>query len=634
MKHTKSIVTIISLSALSQLAAQQTLPTVVVSDSAIESKSHDQVTEEDIENAQASDLNDLFQKTPSVTVNGGRAQAQQIFINGMESTLSNVTIDGASQGNLFHHSGSVFVEPELLKRVDVFAGAGNALQGLGALNGSLRFETKNAFDFLPENQQFASLSKGIYYSNGEGYRLSQSFAARIGNHWALLVAGGYTDRDEYEDGNGDTVDLTDYTSENYLLKLSGRFDGGHSLDFGYEHVLSETVAFDRLNISEDFLNMTGRPPGILQRNELTRDTFSLKYGYLPEANDFIDFSTNLAFSTQEFSRLTSGDQVELETFDLGIRNTSTFNARFNATYGFDFRSIDSKVANQGSEDETALGFYLQTDWRPHELVGLSLGGRYDQYDFDDLDGNNFDSSEFSPNAALTLYPTDAFSLTAGYAEAYRGVGIREAFLPGARPLGIDGEDAETFKLSANYECNGFFFSGSYFDQSIDNYLYPIASGRGGPNGSFGDIKNEGYELRVGYRKGGFSTSLAVTDSDPEVDGYDYPDDIGMVVAGRRWIADVSYSHAGSGVTVGANIEHREEVDEVPLAGPFPAVAAKGSYTLVNAFLRWDVQQVEGLTLSLNVDNLFDEYYQDHTIYTGSGLASPGREVRLGASYNF
>ncbi|MFD2255593.1 TonB-dependent receptor plug domain-containing protein [Luteolibacter algae] len=53
------------------------------------------VTAEDLVEINATDLDEVFQKTPAVDVNGGRAQAQQIFVNGLESNLSNVTIDGA-----------------------------------------------------------------------------------------------------------------------------------------------------------------------------------------------------------------------------------------------------------------------------------------------------------------------------------------------------------------------------------------------------------------------------------------------------------------------------------------------------------------------------------------------------------
>ncbi|WP_411847226.1 TonB-dependent receptor [Roseibacillus persicicus] len=639
MRNHLHIVSLVSAASLSHLSAQAVLdPTVVTADAIVpldeESEPAPPVTvsAEDLENTVASDLNDIFQKTPAVTVNGGRAQAQQIFVNGLESNLSNVSVDGATQGNLFHHTGNVFVEPELLKQVSVSPGAGNALQGLGALNGSVAFETKNAFDFLGEGKNFGGLSKGIYYSNGEGYKASQTLAARLGQDWGVLISGGYVDRDAYEDGNGDTVDLTDYTSQNALFKLSGRFDGGHSVDFGYEYIESETNAYDRLNISEDFLTGSGRPLGLLQRNELGRGTFTLNYGYRPETNDLVDLSVNTYYTTQSYSRETSGEEAEIDSFGFTVKNTSRWLNAHTTTYGVDFRRTESDVVSNRSgvttEEELAYGFFVQNDWAVNELLTLSMGARYDSYDFEDVVGTSLDSSQFSPNASLALTPLEGLTLTAGYAQAYRGVGIREAFVPAARPADLDGEEAENYDFTIEYARNGFSASGTYFKQSIDNYLYPV-----GGSTSYGDIENEGYELAIGYRNGGFSTSLSVTDNSPEVKGYDYPDDIGMVVAGRRWMAEASYAHAGTGLTFGGNIEYREKVDEEAF-GAFPAIAGKDSYTVVNAFLRWEVPQLEGLSLTANVDNLFGEQYQDHTIYTASGLASPGREFRLGGTYQF
>jgi len=116
VKHTTYLSSLFCLSALLPVAAEETIvtlaPTTVTADEGSEEE-QGAITNEDLTKRSATDLNDVFQKTPSVTVNGGRNQAQQIFVNGLESNLSNVTIDGAKQGNIFHHAGTVFVEPEL-----------------------------------------------------------------------------------------------------------------------------------------------------------------------------------------------------------------------------------------------------------------------------------------------------------------------------------------------------------------------------------------------------------------------------------------------------------------------------------------------------------------------------------------
>ncbi|MBK1855149.1 TonB-dependent receptor [Verrucomicrobiaceae bacterium 5K15] len=612
-------------------------PTVVKAEEeqSLVGKPDTSVTAKDLELIKPADLDDIFQKSPGVTVNGGRAQAQQIFVNGWESTSLNVTIDGAGQGNIYHHAGSVVVEPELLKSVDVFAGAGSALNGFGALGGAIQFETKNAYDLLDEGQDFGGMSKAVYYSNGEGFKLSQSFYGRLGSNWAYLLSAGYTDRDDYKDGNGDTVDLTAYESESVLLKFSGRFDGGHSLDIGLERVFSDTLSYDRLNVSEDFLTGSGRPTGLLQNVEVLREALTFKYGYNPENQDLIDLQARASFSRQEFNRTEENYYAHLETLDLDLRNTSQFGS-FKTTYGVQYRHVESDInvpylilppydSVKGGEEEDVVGFYIQNEWQLSEQFVLSFGGRYDYYDFTDVEGQNYDSGKFSPNAALTWQATDCLSFTGGYAEAYRGAGIRESFLTAPYPEGVEGEEAETVKLSFNYSADRFFATGSIYKQKIDNYLSPIPA-----YDDVDDLEVEGYDLTVGYREGGFQASVGVAHAEPDVKNSPWLDNYGMVVAGRRWIGEVSYAHEESGLTFGWNVEYRQAVDEEAT----PYVAKKDSYMVHNAFVSWDVQSIEGLSLSLNIDNVFDEDYQAHTIFIPSGLASPGREIRVGATYEF
>ncbi|MGJ8675891.1 MAG: TonB-dependent receptor domain-containing protein [Akkermansiaceae bacterium] len=632
-------VVIMAMTANHTIYAQSQLEPSIIEALADKDLGSDIITEEELENAQASDLDDVFEKSPSVHVNGGKPQAQQIFVNGIESTFSNVTVDGAAQGNFYHHASSVFVEPDLLKRVSVSGGAGSALNGLGALNGAISFETKNAFDLLGE-ESFYGKTKASYNSNGSGFKLSETLATKLNNNWSLLLAGGYTDEDDYESGDGDTVGNSAYSSRNLLLKLSGRYDE-HSLDFGIEHVQNKTLSYDRINVSnefvEEFAALRGLTleeyAGLLQDVELGRNTFTLNYRYDP-ASDLVALKANAYVSDQFFERADSGDRSDLQTLGVDLQNTSRLSDSLTMTYGFNFKSIENDLSYYGvtgDESETAYGIFLQGDWQFTEIASLGFGGRYDSYDYEDVSGQDFDSSKFSPNVSLSVSPMEGFEAKLSYSEAYRGVGIREALLSRALPAGVDGEESETIKLEARYEKEGYFAQASYFEQSIDNYLYPVAG-----SGSFGDIQNEGYEASVGYRNRNSSITLSVTDNEPSVEGYEFIDDLGLVVAGRRWMLTADYTFENTGFTLGGGVEYRESVDQVELnpAGRFPAIAGKDSYILWNAFVEWDVEAVDGLSIQLNIDNIFDKDYAEHTIYATSGLNSPGRQVTLGASYEF
>ncbi|MFC5051168.1 TonB-dependent receptor plug domain-containing protein [Rubritalea spongiae] len=607
------------------------------------------VTSEDIKLENPADLKQLFKKSPGINVNGGANMAQQTFVNGFESTQMNVTIDGASQGNLFHHQSSTLIDPSLLKSVEVLPGAGSALDGPGALAGSIRYETKNVFDYLPytsgvqlgakgpvnvEYDRFGSDSKATYYSNGEGYGLSQTIYGKFTPEWGYLLSGSYTDRDEYEDGEGNTVDNSGFTQAAGLFKLSGRLQNGHSIDLGIDYFQNETLAYDRVNIASDYLTSRGRSPGVLQQMKSTRTTATLDYEFAPDNNELVNLEANLFYTDQDLEREETQVTSAVETLGLDLRNTFNF-WKLASTFGFDYQdktgSADYGPADASwnptqDQSEQIFGFYNQNILSVHEQVDLSFGVRYDNYDYTGGWGEEHSSDKFSPNASIIWRPSDSLTVDAGYSEAYRGVGIREAYMGGAYASNTEAEEANTLKANIAYDDGTFFGSGSIYQQEIDNYIEPTGGG------NLGDISTQGYEVSLGFRTNGFTTTLAVADTTPEINGIENAEVYGTVVAGRRWLADFNYAHGDTGLGLGYFIEYRESVDAEYL--DYPPAYTKDSYALSSLYLTWDVQQVEGLNLQLNVDNLFDKQYMDQTVYAASGLASPGRQFRISANYTF
>ncbi|GAL08564.1 enterobactin receptor VctA [Photobacterium aphoticum] len=65
-----------------------------------------------LEKRQATDLSDIFRTDPEVTVGGGSSVSQKIYVRGIEDTLLNVTIDGATQsGYIYHHQAAYRLSP-------------------------------------------------------------------------------------------------------------------------------------------------------------------------------------------------------------------------------------------------------------------------------------------------------------------------------------------------------------------------------------------------------------------------------------------------------------------------------------------------------------------------------------------
>ncbi|MCH6255599.1 TonB-dependent receptor [Puniceicoccaceae bacterium K14] len=600
----------------------------------------DLISTEELELIQPTSLSELFDGSQAIHVNGGKSQGQQIFINNLESTLANVTIDGAVQGNIYHHTAQVVVEPDLLKKVDLVAGAGSALDGAGALAGAIRFETKNAFELLDGNQ-VGGQSKVSYYSNGEGYKLSQSLYGQLSDSWAAIIAGSYTDRDTFEDGSGRDIENSDYTRDSIFTKVTGSFSGNDEFNFSAESLSDEFISYDRVNINNEVLGSTGRPLGLLQKQHMERKTVTLSYDTNPEDIEWLNLETSIYNNLQDNQRLEQGVGGELESTGLDVRNTNDA-GMFSVTYGFDYRdekgtmygdweSLDFGPDYAASETTEIYGLYAQSTIKASEQIKVTFGARFDQYDHEAKDGTTFESNKVSPNAAITFQATEDLSFTAGYAEAYRGVSTRDLFAFRKPPEGTDGEEADTFKLSFDFDNGTIFANGYYFDQSIDNYVYPSGWG------SFGDIKNDGYELNIGARFEQFHASLGVSDSEPNVEGYEYDDDYGIVVAGRYWLTKFGYSFDGDiPVQIEWVSEFREGIDEIllPGGGEWAARAEKASYDVHSIRVRVDAPFAEGLSFNLNVENLFDVTYQDHTIYADNGLNSNGRVISVIGSYKF
>ncbi|MGE6530628.1 TonB-dependent receptor plug domain-containing protein [Pseudomonas sp. NPDC077382] len=183
----------------------------------------DSVEADQLQHYQAADLQDVFEASPEVSVGGGPGVAQKLYLRGLEDTLLNITIDGASQpGQTFHHTGRIGIEPELLKRAEVQPGTGDATAGPGALGGSVRFVTKDPDDLLRAGERVGALVKGTYFSNAEGYKSSTSLFGRFNDNWSAMAVATYQDQNDYEDGNGRDVLGTGARQQLGFAKLVGR----------------------------------------------------------------------------------------------------------------------------------------------------------------------------------------------------------------------------------------------------------------------------------------------------------------------------------------------------------------------------------------------------------------------------
>ncbi|MCT8345214.1 MULTISPECIES: TonB-dependent hemoglobin/transferrin/lactoferrin family receptor [Photorhabdus] len=122
---------------------------------------------EDIERTQADNIAELLDQLPGVSMSGSpRPGGQTLNIWGMGDTEDvKVTLDDAPKGFEKYRQGSIFIEPELIKRVDVDKGPHNLLDGNGGFGGTVKVVTKDASDLLRPGEDFGGLLKYSYHTN-------------------------------------------------------------------------------------------------------------------------------------------------------------------------------------------------------------------------------------------------------------------------------------------------------------------------------------------------------------------------------------------------------------------------------------------------------------------------------------
>ena len=635
------------------------------------------ITAEDIEQFQANDLADVFRESPSVSVGGSVGVAQKIFIRGLEDAYLNVTVDGAQQtSTLFHHIGRVTLDPDLLKQIDVQAGAGEATSGPGAIGGSIRFKTKDAQDLLRGDEQFGGRVKASYFSN-EGTRYSGSLYGKLSDSWGLLGYYSTVDRDNFEDGDGNEVLGTAADQDLMFLKASGYIADNQYLSISAEQRDEEGEFSARPN----WVVLEGAP---LYPSEAERDTYVANYRFDHGALVFLEataYQTSSSFRGGRFDFLS-----DIDTYGFDIRNTTDISNHV-FTYGIDYRKDEVESGPgvgpvQNAEEGSVMGIYAQAHSNITPELLLSYGVRYDDFDFqqqiliDDYYGtpvtdepSGLDDNELSFNVGLEYQLTEAWTLGLGYAEAARGKQIGDGFT--LDEYLYDGEDVpvvasdvvpETvtnIEASIEYSANNLNARLSAYESTIDDVLFSGYQGNSVFN-NIGDLESSGVEFNLAYRWDSVDVYFGFSSVDVElmpredlysvpynsidINGYEF---VGLGNSrGDTWVLGADYTVTAD-ISVGFNITM---VDDINIDTLHQALENgwtdslyslnKADYTLVDIYGEWEV--TNDLRLNLAVTNLFDEAYIDHSSVGDYSEVFPsvigpqeaGRDIRLSVTYDF
>lgn len=162
----------------------------------------------------------LMDDVPGVTVQGGPRNSGMGFnVRGYSDNEDvRIALDGVTKGFEKYRFGGTFIEPELLKAIEVRRGA--QIDTAGALGGTVRATTRDARDLLRPGQQWGSRARiGHASNNGELHR----FAAAYGRPTAdtdAVVALSDRQGDNLRLASGQRLPLSEVHAGSHLLKGS------------------------------------------------------------------------------------------------------------------------------------------------------------------------------------------------------------------------------------------------------------------------------------------------------------------------------------------------------------------------------------------------------------------------------
>lgn len=602
--------------------------------------------------AQASHLSDFLDVVPGASVGGTSAVNQRVRVRGLDDTNLKVTIDGARQeGPLFYHMGDITIDPDMLKKVEVAVGNNSVTLGNDALGGAVAFETVDAADLLKPEQRIGSRVKVGYGSNNDELLTSATVYGAPTADSDVLAYYGKRDANAGEDGSGRDIQTEESKSENILLKAGTYVGDDHHVGASF----SRTEIKGRFPLRPDF----PASPGIGSWNEILpqevkRDTYALDYAYNP-ANRLINVDANIYQSKTRILRDNKyyedpgyDWQANVKTTGAKVQNTSTIDSSIvkgipgthKLISGVEHYKKESEMtresAKTGDDEAKNTSLYLEDQWQMGKLT-LTPGVRYDRYESPKFvaDGKTYNNVVGALAASYEIAPrTQVF---ASYTGLFNGPDLSQAI------FNVDGDDTyvnrdlepekgDNAEVGISTTLRGLTtsddalqLSGKYFETNIENYIEFVRSGgtRVGLDCNTGelggdcqgainkdeDYKIKGVELSADYRVDNFNMGLSYArarskgdesgNSISSVSG-------GSTDSGDKYMVNLGYAPMDN-LELGWRSTHVTSLD--PNTGGDDI--KKPSYNVHDIFMNYMPKQVEGLTATLGVYNIFDETYASH-----------------------
>ena len=616
------------------------------------------INAQQINRIQPQSVAQVVQYEPNVAIEGGpRSGNQSVSIRGLGDNKVLQTIDGVRQVFDSGHRPSYFLDPVLLKSVEVVKGPVSALWGSGALGGVVAQNTISAGDILSGTQNLGGIVKTGYNSNNDQSTTTAVLAGRSDSiDW--LLSSYYRDANDLELGNGDALEGSATRDQGGLFKATWQVDESQALGINYRQ------AEARGSVPSNGSAPTNTTSNFLLSREISTQNAILDYA-LDTESPLINSQLSTYWNHVEVdeSRLSDGreDTTELDVYGFSANNQSRFQS-FSLLYGLDGYTEDFSTQRSGAnrpnppEAKTDVwGAFVQTNVDLAQTWSMELGVRYDSFETEAENlSTKRDDDDVSPTIAVTWQALDNLQLTLRHDQAFRAPSSEELYTTGTHfCMGsgfcntfvsnpdLESEQAANTELLVKYTsatlANGgqFHTELSVFENRVDNFIEQIVTAP-----SFGPVMDPGFttwvnvdeatikgtEITTRYTNGGYQAKLSYG----QVRGKDdqTKEDLTGIPADTISL-DVSQAWMSEQLTTGLRLTKTQSQTRTHYAEN-TANTRYDAYAIADLYTSWNPDFIADLSVDLSVNNLTDRYYRR----AWQELYESGREVIVSTNYRF
>ncbi|MGF1754929.1 TonB-dependent siderophore receptor [Vibrio makurazakiensis] len=622
------------------------------------SSNSESVYAEDMSLKQADHMSDLLRDIPGVDVGGTHSVNQRINIRGMGEADLDIRLDGASQhANMFHHIGNLTLNPDIIKSADIQVGNNSVTQS--GLGGGVYFETKDANDLLAYGETFGVRVFGGVASN-DSEQGSLTVYGKLSDNVDALIYGHGVSRDNFEDGDGTETYGAAGDVYNVLAKIGFEPSDLHRFQLSADIYRDSGDYNPRPDMSGSANNALTNDA--LVPTEYDRDTFTAMYQL---RGDTHTGKVTVYSSTTEITRdesvianwrPTRSSENSAENQNLGATakfQTHLTLAGFDNTfvYGADYidRTTSSEYGTTAfmEESTTSAAVFVEDTLHLTDDFFVTAGLRFDDYQRDAVTSNkSFNEVTWALGADWQF--VEDWAVFANTRSLFKGPELLETYIRYQDVAYMDDDiKAETGQNSQigvrfDKQIDSHYLGATFttFRTSIDDYITEAYQRTSDSYRIYnlGDVETQGFELSAtyGYEMFHSKVSYSRSDNEDKTNG-------GPIIAGNGNSSDIGDSIA---VTLDYQAESIDtlfgwtsivvlEEDNVE-----ESADPKEAYNVHNLYAQWIPSNVEDLSVTFGIDNVFDELYVSHA--SRSGLAKtavtddyePGRNYKLSLAYQF